>query len=218
MKDISHNFPIYRFIKEYIPRIPVLTFQRGEYLFRAEDSRKSIYYILSGTVEVENVTYSGKKIIAEQVQKNTFTGFIADMHHVKLRFSGVAKTAGKALVFSESLMKEMMKNADFSIFFYQETSCRLFKTYKMVLLRMLFGCDEILAYNILDNTRCRMFAYENACSLCENMGMSKRSFYNILYRFEDMGYIKKRATSLYEITDEESLENLASHVESFMRN
>lgn len=210
--------PIYKFIKNYISYIPVLTFERGEYLFRAEEKDKTIYYILGGTVEIESVSYNGKKLVIENAQKNMFAGFITDMQDVTLQFSGIALTRVKVLVFSESLMEELMKNDKFSVFFYQETGSRMLKAYKMVLSRLLFSADEILAYYILDNAPNKVFAYESSYKLSESIGISRRGIYNILHRYEDLGCIKKRAPSMYEITDEACLENRATYVSSFMKN
>lgn len=216
--DIMKSLPIYKFIQNYVSYIPVLAFKKGEYLFRAEEQEKTIYYILSGTVEIENVTYNGKKLVIENAQKNTFTGFITDMQDVTLQSSGRAVTKVEALEFSESLMEELMKNDKFSIFFYQETSSRIFKAYKMVLARILFNPDEILAYHILDNAKNKVFAYESSYKLSENIGISRRGIYNILYRFEEQKCIKKSAPSMYEIIDGDCLEERAKYVCSFMRN
>lgn len=218
MDDRIKTLPIYKFIKSYISYISVLTFERGEYLFRAEEKEKTIYYILSGTVEIESVSYNGKKIVIENAQKNMFAGFIADMQDVTLQFSGMAMTRVKVLAFSESLMEELMKNDKFSIFFYQETGSRLLKAYKMVLSRLLFSSDEILAYYILENAPNKVFTYDSSYKLSENIGISRRGIYNILHRYEDLGCIKKRAPSMYEITDEACLENRAAYVSSFMSN
>lgn len=113
----------------------------------------------------------------EKVQENTFIGFISDMHKVDLQSSGLAVTPVKALMFSEAMMEKLMKNDKFSIFFYQETSSRIFKMYKTVLAKVLFSPDEIMAYYILDNAHNGMFSFKSAYSLCENIGISRRGIY-----------------------------------------
>lgn len=209
--------PIYKYIKEYVSFIPVLTFQKGEYLFRGEDNKKIIYYILDGVVEVENVTYNGKKLIIENVQQHTFIGSVADMYHVDLQSSGVAVTDVEALALPEMLMNRLMKNDKFSIYFYQETSSRVFRLYKTVLARILFSPSEILAHHILENMEQGIFAYKSSYALCEAIGISRRGIYDILYRFEEMGSIKKRGSSVYEIVDKICLEKQAEHMISFMQ-
>lgn len=212
------SIPIYRFIKDHISLIPVKTFRKGEYLFRGEDREKTLFYILSGSVEVENITYNGKKLIIETVGTNTFIGSIADMYEVDLQSSGVAVSDVEVLIFSESVMDNLMKNDEFSICFYQETICRILKMYKTILSKVLFSPDEIMAHYILDNEQDGIFAFKSTYSLCDNIGISRRGIYNILYRFEEMNYIKKKARSMYQIIDGTGLQKRAKHILSFMNN
>lgn len=58
--DMIRNLPIYKYIKDYTHCIPVLTFQKGEYLFRGEDIEKPVFYIINGNIEVENIPYRAK--------------------------------------------------------------------------------------------------------------------------------------------------------------
>lgn len=218
INDRIESIPIYRFIKNYMSLIPVKTFHKGEYLFRGEDKEKTLFYTLSGSVEVENITYNGKKLIIETVGANTFIGSIADMYEVDLQSSGVVVSDVEALAFSESVMDKLMKNDKFSIYFYQETSSRIFRMYKTVLSKVLFSPDEIMAHYILDNEQDGIFAFKSSYSLCDNIGISRRGIYNILYRFEEMNYIEKKGTSMYQIIDGVGLEKRAKHILSFMNN
>ena len=211
------NMPIYRFIKNYIPFIPTIAFKRGEYIFRGEDKEKTIFYILDGNIEVENITYNGKKLIIENVGKNTFIGSVADMHNVDLQSSGVAISDVRALAFSEQVMDELMKNDKFSIYFYQETGSRIFRMYKTILSKMLFSPNEIMAHYIWENAEKGLFTYKSSYNLCENIGISRRGIYNILSRFEELNYIKKIDCSKYRVIDREELERQAVHMISFMK-
>lgn len=211
------NIPIYRFIKNHIPFIPTVTFKRGEYLFRGEDREKAIFYILDGYIEVENITYNGKKLIIENVGKNTFIGSVADIHNVDLQSSGLAISNVQALAFSEQVMDELMKNDKFSIYFYQETSSRIFRMYKTILSKMLFSPNEIMAHYIWENAEKGLFTYKSSYNLCENIGISRRGIYNILSRFEELNCIKKIDSSKYKVIDWEELERQAVHMISFMK-
>lgn len=216
-KDNIRSAPLYSYIKDHISFMRKQSFRKGEYLFRSEDREKLIFYILDGTVEIENMTYNGKKLITEKVQENTFIGAIADMHNVDLQSSGVAITDVEALIFTESLMDRLMKDDKFSIYYYQETSSRIFRLYKAVLAKILFSPGEIFAYYILENMEQGIFAYESAYTLCETMGISRRGIYDILYRFEGIGCIRKLESSVYEVVDKKCLEKQAEHLISFMQ-
>ena len=138
------------------------------------------------------------------------------MHKVELQSSGLAVTPVRALMFTESIMETLMENDKFSIFFYQETSSRIFRLYKTVLAKVLFSPDEIMAYYILDNAEDEIFSFKSSYSLCENIGISRRGIYNILYRFEDLSCIRKLESSMYKIIDRPGLTSRAQHVISFM--
>lgn len=209
--------PIYRFVKDYMSSLSVATFQKGEYLFQGAGSKKLIFYILNGVVEIENVTYSGKKLIVENVGENTFIGSVSDMHNVDLQTSGVAVTFVEALVFSKSFIDKLMKKDEFTIFFYKNVCDRIFKMYKMILAKVLFSSSEIMAYYILDNVKNEMFTFESTYKMSENIGISRRGLYDILSRFENMGCIKKRGSALYEILDKSYLCKQAEHVISFFK-
>ena len=115
-------------------------------------------------------------------------------------------------------MDELMKNDKFSIYFYQETSSRIFRMYKTILSKMLFSPNEIMAHYIWENTEEGMFTYKSSYNLCENIGISRRGIYNILSRFEELNCIQKLDSSMYKVVDRAKLERQAMHVISFMRN
>lgn len=76
---------------------------------------------------------------------HTFIGSVANIHNVDLQSSGLAISNVQALAFSEQVMDELMKNDKFSIYFYQETSSRIFRMYKTILSKMLFSPNEIIS-------------------------------------------------------------------------
>lgn len=88
--------------------------------------------------------------------------------------------------------------------------------YKTVLAKILFSPSEILAYYILENARRGVFSYKSSYVLCETIGISRRGIYDILYRFEEMGYIRKLESSMYKIIDRNCLSKQAEHIISFM--
>lgn len=212
------SIPIYKYLKDYISIVPRAAFRKGEYLFRGEGKEKTIFYILDGIVAIENITYNGKKLIIENIEKNTFTGPIADRYNISLQSSGVAVTDVEALAISKDMLDRLLENDKFAIHFYQETSGRVFGMYKKVLAKLLFSPNEILTYYVLENSQDEVFAYKSAYSLCDKIGISRRGFYDIMCRLEKMGCIRKVESSVYRIIDRGSLENQAEHMISFMEN
>lgn len=207
---------IYKYIKDYLPSIPILELKKGEYLFRADHEDETLFYILEGTVKIENVSYNGKRLIVDIVEKDEFTGAISNIHNAYFQCSGIAETNVKLLVLKRSLMDGLMEDNEFSALFYQKTSKRVYMMYKDILARSLFSQNEIMAYYILENSKKDIFAYKSIYRICENLGISRRGIYNILYRFEEKGCIEKLESS-YRIIDREYLEKTAEQVFNFMK-
>lgn len=49
-KSMMETIPVYEFIKDYIPFIPVKVCEKGAYLFRSENLDTNVYYILEGCI------------------------------------------------------------------------------------------------------------------------------------------------------------------------
>lgn len=210
------SIEIYRFIRKYISEIPVWEIEEGEYLFHTNIDNDTLYYILEGTVKVENIPYIGKKQIVDIVSKDEFTGAISEIHDTDFQCSGVAETNVKVLVLRKPLMDKLMENDRFAVVFYQKTSRRVHMMYKRILARNLFNQNENMAYFILENSVADRFRYKNIYDICENVGISRRGIYNILYRFEKLGYIEKTESD-YKILQKNGLEKSAEHMIFFMQ-
>ena len=211
------NTMIYEHIKDYLPVIPILELKKGEYLFRAERTTGNLFYIFDGLIKVENISYNGKKLIVDILDADNFVGPISSIHNADFQCSGVAETNAKVLVLKKSLMDELMQNDEFLVMFYQKTSKRVYVMYKNILARSLFGENEILAHYILKHSSGDIFKYKSIYNICENLGISRRGIYNILYRFEESGCIQK-LDSGYRILDRAYLEKVADQMIKYMKN
>lgn len=147
-----------------------------------------------------------------------FIGPFGCMHNVDLQSSGLATEPVEVLVLRSSLMDKLMKNDKFLIFFYEETSERLYKMYKTLLARILFTPTEIMAHYILEHSENDMFVYKNIQKLGSHIGISKRGIYDILHRFEDVGYVEKKSIASYEVLDRSGLKMQAEYMQEFMCN
>ena len=211
------NTMIYEHIKDYLPVIPILELKKGEYLFRAERKTGNLFYIFDGLIKVENISYNGKKLIVDILDADNFVGPISSIHNADFQCSGVAETNAKVLVLKKSLMDELMQNDEFLVMFYQKTSKRVYVMYKNILARSLFGENEILAHYILKHSSGDIFKYKSIYNICENLGISRRGIYNILYSFEERGCIEK-LDSGYRIMDRAYLEKVADQMIKYMKN
>lgn len=213
-KDLC-TLEIFEFIKEYMPMIPVLEIRKRDYIFSMHN--EDVYYVLDGVGRVENISYDGKRLMVNTVQKDDFTGAISKVFDVDFQCVGVAETKMKVLEFQPTVFNELMKDDKFMMFFYQKTNKRIHMMYKKILARNIFSQTELLAYYILQNNKQNIFCYKSLQDLCEKIGISKTGFYYIMNQFETKGYVKKR-DSKYQIIYLEKLKEVAEQVEIFWEN
>ncbi len=92
-KERIETLEIYKFIKDYLPLVPILKLKKGQYLFRADYKDPTLFYIVSGVIKVETVSYNGKKMIVDIVGRNEFMGAISSVHNADFQCSGIATTS-----------------------------------------------------------------------------------------------------------------------------
>ena len=129
-KERIETLEIYKFIKDYLPLVPILKLKKGQYLFRADYKDPTLFYIVSG--------------------RNEFMGAISSVHNADFQCSGIATTSMMVLALKRSLLDELMQSDEFSAFFYQKTSKRVYMMYKKILAKSLFSLREIFANYILE--------------------------------------------------------------------
>ena len=151
-KERIETLEIYKFIKDYLPLVPILKLKKGQYLFRADYKDPTLFYIVSGVIKVETVSYNGKKMIVDIVGRNEFMGAISSVHNADFQCSGIATTSMMVLALKRSLLDELMQSDEFSAFFYQKTSKRVYMMYKKILAKSLFSLMEIFANYMLENS------------------------------------------------------------------
>lgn len=154
-------------------------------------------------------------MIVDVVGENEFMGAISTVHGADFQCFGVASTPMTVLVLKKSLMDELMQTDEFSAFFYQKTSKRVYMMYKKILARNLFSLREIFANYILENSDGDVFNYVSMYDMCENLGVSRRGLYNILHQFENEGLIKK-TDDVCRILDRQRIIDEARQVINFM--
>ena len=214
-KENIETLEIYEFIKDYLPLIPILRLKKGQFLFRADYKDPTLFYIVSGTIKVETVSRNGKKMLVDIAGRDEFMGAISMIHGANFQCSGIASTSVTVLALKKSLMDELIETDEFSVFFYQKTSKRVYGMYKKILARSLFSLKEIVAYYILENSTGDIFNYVSKYDMCEKLGASRRGIYNILHQFEEEGLIEKKDDVCW-ILDKGQIKREAKQVLDFM--
>ena len=142
-------------------------------------------------------------------------GAISSVHNADFQCSGIATTSMTVLALKRSLLDELMQSDEFSAFFYQKTSKRVYMMYKKILAKSLFSLREIFANYILENSEGDIFNFVSMYDMCDNLGASRRGLYNILYQFEDEGLIEK-TEEVWRILDWQGIIREARQVLDFM--
>ncbi len=214
-KESIETLEIYKFIKDYLPMVPVLKLKKGQFLFRADCKDPTLFYIISGTIKVEAVSHNGKKTLVDIAGRDEFMGAISMIHGANFQCSGIASTAVAVLVLKKSLMDELIQSDEFSVFFYQKTSKRVYRMYKKVLARSLFSLKEMVAHYILENSTGDIFNYVSIYDMCEKLGASRRGIYNVFQLFESEGLIEKKG-EVCRILNIQQIKKEAKQVLDFM--
>jgi len=215
---LIENAEIYHYIKEYLKEIPIITLIKGTCFSKAENIDNQIYYILEGTVKIESHSDMGKKILVDVISENEFAGQISYIRKHNFYGNNIAVTEVKLLCLKDDIMNMLMKNPEFSTFFYFKTSSRIYVMYKKMLMSNLFSQCELVAYHLLENSCDCKFIYKSIYDICANLNISRRSLYNILNKLEGDGIIKKLDEGPYLILDENYLKKKSKKVKSFAEN
>lgn len=209
---------IYKYIKDYLDKIPVINVKKGDYVSKAFNKDSQIYYILEGKVKIESISDIGKKVLVDEISENEFTGQISYMRNTNLYCNIIAATNLKLLSIDNNILDKLMNNSEFSNVFYYKTSSRIYQMYKKMLMGNLFNQSEIVAYYILKKSNSGKFVYKSIYDICDTLNICRRSLYNILNKFQDDGIIEKEESSSFTVKDEIYLKEKADKVEMFLNN
>lgn len=215
---LIENSHIYTYIKECLDNIPVLTLKKGTCFSRAENIDNQIYYILEGTVKIESYSDLGKKVLLDVISENEFAGQISYFRKHNFYGNNIAVTDVVLLCLNTDMMNVLMKNSEFSTFFYFKTSSRVYVMYKKMLMSNLFSQCELVSYYVLENSCNCKFIYKSIYDICDNLNISRRSLYNILNKFESEGIIEKLDDGPYKIINEKYLKDKSDRVKRFSEN
>lgn len=215
---LIENSDIFTYVKESLEDIPILTLKKGSYFSKAENIDNKIYYILEGTVKIESYSVTGKKILIDVISENEFAGQISYFRKHNLYGNNIAVTKTILLCLNNDIMHKLMKNSEFSTFFYFKTSSRLYVMYKKMLMSNLFSQCELVSYYVLENSCDCKFIYKSIYDVCDNLNISRRSLYNILNKFSKDGIIEKLNDGPYLIINEKYLMEKSDKVRRFSEN
>ena len=209
---------IYIFIKDYLDQIPILNVKKGKYFSKAILTDDQLYYILEGKVKIECTSYTGKKVLVDELSENEFAGQISYTRKENFYCDASAITDLKLLCIKHDIMDVLLKNCEFSSMFYFKTSKRIYHMYKKTLMRDLFCQCEIVAYHILKESKDGKLIYKSIYDICDSLNISRRNLYNILNKFIEDGIIEKEKKCTFVIKDENFLKEKIDKIEKFLDN
>lgn len=205
---------IYKFIQHHLAELQIMVFKSGQFIERATHETRNIYYILQGTIRVQNSSYTGNKILVDELSSDEFVGHISNLYGQDFHCDILAKTSCTVLQIPPSAFDQLMQNAEFVSLFYTKTSKRIYCMYKRLLLERLFPHEEIVAHYIMEHTHENVFIYKSMYEICEALSISRRGLYNILNKLILEGYLEKQEHLLI-IKDRKYLMALASNIYDF---
>lgn len=209
---------IYFILKRHIGNFVIKQVPKGKVFSRALDNDKTIYYIISGEVKVEGISVNGKKILVDYISENEFAGHISCIRKSNFYCDSIAATNVNLLCLDYELMERLLKDPEFSTFFYYKTSARLYIMYKKMLMSNFFNQNEIVAYYLLEQSQNNIIVFKSVYDICAQMNISRRNYYNILKKLLHGGVLVKLEDGQYQIDDIAYLEEMSVKVKMFLDN
>lgn len=209
---------IYPIISRYLENFETKHVPKGRVFSKAVNNDSTIYYILSGEVKVEGVSEMGKKILVDYISENEFAGQISHIRKTNFYCDSRAVTDVNLLCLDHKLMDQLLKDPEFSALFYYKTSERLYIMYKKMLMSNFYSQREIVAYNLLEQSKNNKIIFKSVYDICAQMNISRRNFYNILNRLLHKGVLLKLTDGKYHINDVEYLQEKSVNVKMFLEN
>lgn len=200
--------------KEQFEKFPVIRVKAGEtFFFTSKEEKKRVYYILEGVVNVFSISYAGREFLIDQLTDGDFVGKFSQMRGIDFQCEVKVGTDLKLLDISEIGEDLWLAYSPMGRFFHYRVSDRVYKMYKMAMMRMHFGYEEVFAYWLLKEQK------ENNVLKSEKiflkMNVSDRQIYYLLKKFKELGLIEKKKGQI-RILNEEKLQQIAENVVAFM--
>lgn len=215
---MKRDYEIRKYLSDDILRsFPVVNVKKGEIFIPIERQKiVRIYYILEGKVDVFSLSYDGREFLIDQLGEGDFIGKFSQNREINLQCGVRASRDLKMLDMTDYYYKFMKENVELERFFQMKTSNKIYRMYKILMIRMQFRYEEILAYWLLDS-----MDEENVVTdvdeIFYKMNISDRNVYYLLKRFKEKNLIKKGRNKI-KILDVEGLYALAENIMEFMNN
>lgn len=205
---------IYPLIGPYYQQgqITVHTIPAGGCISDAADEAYHIIYLLEGVVNVQSISYKGRRVLLDEVRPGAFSGHISRLRGYSFDAHLVAQRDCVYLSFTDGLFLKLMEEPAFALEFYRSTSNRTYFMYRKFLGLTLFTAEENAAmYAILREDRLHNCTLD---VISEEIGISRRSLCYILRRWQSRGIIQRQDKG-YRLLDRPALESLSRQIQQF---
>lgn len=214
---MSRLYEILNYIsEEELRKFPIVHVKKGETFIPAyKQEVVKLYYILQGGVDVYATSYNGREFLIDQLGVDDFIGKFSQLRGIDFQCAVKGSSEVKMLdmtAYSEKLWDE---NTRLGRVFHYKTSNRVYRMYKLSMLRMLFSYEEIFAYWLLAERDERTDIINDVKEVFLKMNVSDRQIYYLLKKFKEMGMIRKEGNRV-NILQVDQIRQLAGNVCMFM--
>lgn len=203
---------LYKYLGTHGHELSLVSFEKGDFLARSDESLDEIFYVLKGKVEVQCITESGRRILVDEVPPGEFVGKISYMYEQNLHCDFLVTSPALLARIPAATFKALEENPQFMKFFFFKTSRRIYLIYKQLLAKSIFRLEENLAYYIVQNAQGGIFAFDSMYSLASRLTVSRKNLYNVINRFVKQGYVERK-TSCLVVVNAGALEELSKGVQ-----
>lgn len=169
------------------------TYEKGEMIYMAGDSKRKLYVIHRGKVKINRFTESGKEQVIRILGPGEFMGELSLFSTNELKDNGEAlEKTTMCIIDGDSLKGLMVKYPTIGFKIMEELSQRLEKTETLIENISLYSVEKRLAQVLLNmsNSKGEVVLKMSKRDLASHIGMSQETLSRKLSAFQELGIIK----------------------------
>jgi len=169
------------------------TYEKGQMIYMAGDSKRKLYVIHKGKVKISRITESGKEQVIRILGPGEFMGELSLFSTKDLKDNGEAlEKTTMCIIDGEALKNLMIKYPTIGFKVMEELSQRLERTETLIENISLYSVEKRLAQTLLNmsNARGEVVLKMSKRDLASHIGMSQETLSRKLSAFQELGIIR----------------------------
>lgn len=209
---------IYPYIKDDEELCQTYSYNRGQYIVKADEKNAYVWYLISGVVKVEAIAPNGKIFLVDTIPADNYVGHLSNFSQQNFYCNSYASQPCVLIRIPTERFLKMRNDVSFGNHFYSKINARLYDMYKKDLIFHMFPQRQQLAFYLLENSTDGICRINHIHNVCEELRISRRNLYNLIEHLEEDGCLTRISGKDLQISNPEKLAEEASPVYNFYYN